>query len=711
MTPRKPEQTAGRTLSMLSGSLSGYIYAMLASQTLVEMPIFGGALYMCARLAVVLFTDYVGAPRRRLPLMARRWTTVLLGALLTLNTLLLLLYPIQMDNPLVWLIFAQILAMTIGEGAGRRLNRLSVTRHMAEGRYRLLTVLSHLIPALALALVFFSTLPEETAWPLLGGYALYAAAALYSQVKTRDDWRMMGHAADDGGLAQMAEAMRRTNAFSTYERLSTLILAAMVMTMVTMYAYFAITAQQVLIYMVLATLCMLIFREAAELILRRRSRKRPPDPTNLMLVGLFLWLYGLMLFSRMLRAGTVQMSNVYVCLGLCASGGTVCITCLERMEQVMAAVARFAAGDDGTGYVRLRAVGLQNASLLGQTLALAALTAMCLVTGKDLPRDAAQIAARFQPLMVVPALLTVLGALLSALRFPLSSRYMDKLSRFLRLQEMGGDNPALKKQLEQVVVARHSQPFGTRLIMALLRPFYRHSLKDADHITEDVNNPLVFLCNHGEFYGPVVCMLYMPVPIRPWVISDIVIDKREVAEYIYRYTLSQQRWLPKPLQWPIARLIGPVSVWLMGQVESIPVFRNKPRELMTTFRRSVEAMEAGDNMLIFPENPDADREHPGYEREGMGELFSGFAMLAPIYFNRTGKRCRFLPMYAHKGARTISFGTEVVYDPDNAPLDERNRLVTEITAQMRALADREEALYQQKKRGAGKPPAAPPQAF
>lgn len=705
MTPRKLEQTAGRTLSMMAGSLTGYIFAMLASQALVRMPIFGGALYMCARLAAVLFTDYVGAPRRALPLTARRWTTVLLGALLALNTLVLLLYPIRMDHPLVWLIFAQTLAMMIGEGAGRRLNRLSVRRSMAEGRYRLLTALAHLIPALALALVYFCTLPAETAWPLLGGYALYASAALYSQVKTRDGWQVMSQAESDAGLAQMAETMRRTNAFSTYERLSTLILAAMVMTMVTMYAYFAITAQQVLIYMVLATLCMLVFREAAELILRRRSRRRPPDPTNLMLVGLFLWLYGLGLFSRMLRAGTVHSSNLYVCLGLCAAGGTVCITCLERMEQVMASVARFAAGDDGTRYVRLRAVGFQNATLLGETLALAALTAMCLVSGNDLPRDAAQIAASFQPLMVVPVLLTVLGALLSALRFPLSSRYMDKLSRFLRLQEQGGDNPALKKQLEQVVVARHRQPFGTRLIMALLRPFYRHALKDADRIAEDVNNPIVFLCNHGEFYGPLVCMLYMPVPLRPWVISDIVIDKREVAEYVYRYTISQQKWLPKPLQWPIARLIGPISVWLMGQVESIPVFRNKPRELMTTFRRSVEAMETGDNLLIFPENPDADREHPGYEREGLGELFSGFAMLAPIYFNRTGKRCRFLPVYAHKGARTISFGTEVVYDPDNAPQDERDRLVTEISAQMRALADREEALYQQKKRGAAKPPA------
>lgn len=176
----------------------------------------------------------------------------------------------------------------------------------------------------------------------------------------------------------------------------------------------------------------------------------------------------------------------------------------------------------------------------------------------------------------------------------------------------------------------------------------------------------------------------------------MVVDKDEVAAYVHKYTISRQRWLPVKLQWPVARLIGRLSVKVMDQLESIPVYRNKLRELMKTFSMSVEAMEAGDNLLIFPENPDGVEQGKGYERSGVGEMFRGFAMLAPVYYNKTGKKCRFLPMFAHKGARTLSFGTPVVYDPDAMGNEERDRIVDAVIAQMQAMADREEQLYTEK---------------
>ena len=497
---------------------------------------------------------------------------------------------------------------------------------------------------------------------------------------------------------QMGDTLRGANAYKTYETLSTLILAALVMTLIVMHTFLAVTAEQLLRRMVLAVATMLISREAAEALLRWREKRRRADPTNLLLIGLFLWLYALMLFARTLGGETVRTVSVYVFLAMCSAGGGLCLTCLARMEDAMMQVAQFTAGGDTAGYGPLRAAQQRLARLLGEMLALAALTVLCFMGGQKLPLDIRQLAASFQPIMVLPALLTVLAALLSLLRFPLSNRWMDKLARFLRLKEEGGDNPALEKQLNNVVVKPHRQPFGTRMLMAVLRPFFRHELKGVENIVPDVNNPIVFLCNHGEIYGPVASMLCMPVPVRPWVISDMAVSKEEVSAYVYKYTFGPATWLG-PLRWPLARLVGPISVWGMNQLECIPVFRNKPRELMTTFRTSVEALQAGDNILIFPENPDADRDHPGYEHGGMGELYRGFVMLAQVYYNRTGKRCRFLPMYAHKGLHTLSFGTEIDYDPDNDPMAERDRVVEEAYGQMTALAEREEALYQAQHKG------------
>ena len=120
------------------------------------------------------------------------------------------------------------------------------------------------------------------------------------------------------------------------------------------------------------------------------------------------------------------------------------------------------------------------------------------------------------------------------------------------------------------------------------------------------------------------------------------------------------------------------------------------RGLRKTCTLSVEAMEAGDNLLIFPENPDGVEQGKGYERAGIGEMFRGFAMLAPIYYNKTGKRCRFLPMFAHKSTRTLSFGTPIIYDPDTPPNEERDRIVDAMIQQMQEMAQREEELYQSK---------------
>lgn len=692
---RQNQGEMSRSTFGLLGDLYAYIFCMLVSQTLVDMPIFGGALYMSGQVATAFYGSFMREHSAYLPAKVQGWRRTLLVLLLLVNLCVLVIYPNQLDSPSLWILFALVLVMLLRDAATLRLVRLSAAQGMEEKRFVLVLCCIQLLHLLVMAAIFLYHLPLEEGLFLLGCYALCSGMAVYGQLKERTDMRMDAGAQPDQ-VQKTRETLSHANAYTSYEKLSALILIAIEMTLVLLYTYLAATARQMLGYMILALACTMISREAAEYVLRRREKRgKTNDPTNLMLTALLLWLYGLIVFNRSIGAQTMQHGYVFISLGMCTAGATICATCMGRMEQTMWAVAKFASG--GTqGFRQMRTAIVEFAILLGQMLALLMLTALCFATGKDLPRDVSQLAARFQPLMVLPAMLTVLAALLSVLKFPLSTRHMEKLSRFLRLREAGGDNPALRKQLESVVVQRRSQPFFIRALMALLRPFYRHELKGVENIQQDEDNPIVFLCNHGELYGPIVCMLYIPVPIRPWSISEMVVDKDEVAAYVHKYTISRQKWLPEKLKWPIANLIGPLSVWVMGQLESIPVYRNKLRELMKTFTLSVEAMEAGDNLLIFPENPDGVEQGKGYERQGVGEMFRGFAMLAPIYYNKTGKRCRFLPMFAHKAARTLSFGTPVAYDPDTPPNEERDRIVDAVIQQMQEMAQREEALYQSK---------------
>lgn len=236
---------------------------------------------------------------------------------------------------------------------------------------------------------------------------------------------------------------------------------------------------------------------------------------------------------------------------------------------------------------------------------------------------------------------------------------------------------------------RHTK--SVRLLMYVLRCVMPHQLKDVDHVSLRDGEPVVYLCNHGQLYGPIAGMLYCPGFTRPWTISELCCSAEEASAYVQRYTLKHKDWAEKKKQ-RVAGFLGRNTLRLMQAVQSIPVFRHKPRKLMNTFRQSVEALVQGANLLIFPEDPDTDPDSPGYKSGRPPALFRGFPMLAQVYYNRTGKCCRFVPVLCHKEGRTVSFGTEILYDPDNDPIAERDRIVEEAYNQLQALYDREEAL-------------------
>ncbi|MBE5769379.1 MAG: 1-acyl-sn-glycerol-3-phosphate acyltransferase [Clostridiales bacterium] len=673
------------------GDVYAFIYCMMISSALTDMPLLGGALYMCGRVTMVFISTFSNP---FVPVMARKLRGVLLGVMLLMSLCVVVVYPISMSNPAVWLVVTVVLAMILRDIVWKRLLDKEAKGAIPRKEMLLWTVVFTLGTACVVSLILMYNLPVTAALPMAGGYILCTMMAYSSLREQRGQADDRLDAPEITQLADLRKNVRAANAYRTYERLSTLVNIAMEMTLVVMYTYLAVTADAIFICMVLAVLTTFAARLLAEKWLHRREKRRATDPTYLMLAGLLIWLFALWVFYRSLQGGQFGQTYAYVCLGLSTVASTLCTTCLKRMEAAVSDAVRFASAESAPAYGQMRRAEQELATLLGQMLALAGLTAMCLVTGKNLPRDGAQLAAAFQPVMLLPALATVVLALMSVFRFPLSSRYIHKLDWFLSIRESGGNNPSLEKMLEDVVVEKHRQPFAIRAMMALLRPFFRHTIKGGEHIVQDENNPIVFLCNHGEIYGPVSSMLYIPVPVRPWVISELTTKPEDVSRYIYKWTFEPMKWLGKASWW-ISKLIGPISVWGMKQLEVIPVFRNKPRELMVTFRRSVEAMEAGDNLLIFPENPDAS-DTPGYADGGMGEMFRGFPMLAQVYYNRTGKRCRFLPMYAHKGMRTLSFSEPIHYDPENDPMAERDRIVEAATAQMKALYEREEALYQEK---------------
>ena len=313
---------------------------------------------------------------------------------------------------------------------------------------------------------------------------------------------------------------------------------------------------------------------------------------------------------------------------------------------------------------------------------------LCLTQGLYASDNLIVVLSGIRPLLVLPALLLVMASIVSVLHFPLNNRSFDKLSRFLGLQQ---ENPALKQQLDEVVVRRHKNRYGAKLIMALIRPFYYHKVIGRENLAEYEDGDMILVCNHGEMYGPIVCNLYLPISFRPWVISELL-DPKVMAQYTYEGTAVRQKWCPDFLKMPLTRLGCTLLLWVLRSIEAIPVYRKHPHELIKTFRLTVEAMQAGDNILLFPEDGEEHAPHErGYVDAGIGKLYTGFAMIAPAYYAKTKRRAVFVPVYASKALRTMSLGKGIVYDPTANQTQEKLRLVTELQGAILAMYEVEKA--------------------
>ena len=659
--------------------LYGYIYCMMLSSILTEVPLFGGILYLCGK-AVIVFSGTVGKNRRFLPAYVKRWMILILVVLLCIGIILAGLFPADIRSAKVWFLYAAVALCLFAEANTDRLARFLRADEPFSERVKIWTILIQVLIMCGMSSIIYVNSGWDKGWAAAAGFLLLILYRIYVTYRLRGSREQIEN---DSELLE--DDFRNAHAYHSVEWVSLLLVMAVELTITSIYALLATNRERLFPAMVVAVLCTVIPAEGGFLLLRRTERKRLKDPTWLLCTGLILWLAGIILCIRMLTDGKIDYVRIYICLVICTVGGSLSMTGLGRIEELMPEAMTASGREIPYGYWKMRTTNWDLARLLGDTLALIALGIFCFANRKGLPQNAEELASRFQPVLSIPVFLVVIGALISAFRFPLSKRYIEKIRKLMKLKEAGEENPALREQVAKVIIEPYRQPYLSRFLIFLCRLHFRCKVINADHIVTDDNNPLVFLCNHGEFYGPMACKIYIPVPIRAWANSTMMFDQKSVSEYIYENTTSKQEKMPEAEKRILARMAAWLSVNVMGQLECIPVYKDSPLKLRETFRLTMEAMETGDNILIFPENPEQK-----YPREGIGELSPGFLMLADIYWKRKGKKMRMLPMYADKKHRTITFGTVIEYNPDNRFKDEQERIVRETLNQIRSFANGKE---------------------
>ena len=199
----------------------------------------------------------------------------------------------------------------------------------------------------------------------------------------------------------------------------------------------------------------------------------------------------------------------------------------------------------------------------------------------------------------------------------------------------------------------------------------RHPVHGMEHVAEQ---PAVFVGRHQDMYGPVEMMAWLPLEFRVWTLS-ILMNRQECYNHFSGYTFPERYNIPRPMAKVFAGMVAPLAQSFFRSMGAIPVYRGR-KEILTTFRQSVQALKEGHNLLIMPE-----RDYTN-ESQDAGELYTGFVHLAQLYFRATGHALRFYPVYPSKQDAAIYVESPIVYDPEAPFAVERERIIRELQAEL-----------------------------
>ena len=182
--------------------------------------------------------------------------------------------------------------------------------------------------------------------------------------------------------------------------------------------------------------------------------------------------------------------------------------------------------------------------------------------------------------------------------------------------------------------------------------------------------------NHTQMNGPIIGELYFPG--KPFICcAGQMMHLKEVPHYAYTDFWSfKPRWC-RPWYKLLAYLITPLSLLLFNNARTIAVYHDS--RLITTFRRSIERLQEGHSILIFPEKNKR-------WNNVLYDFQDKFIDLARFYYRRSGKILSFVPVYNAPALHETLIGKPIPFDPSRPIEEERARLCAALKDAITALA-------------------------
>lgn len=202
-----------------------------------------------------------------------------------------------------------------------------------------------------------------------------------------------------------------------------------------------------------------------------------------------------------------------------------------------------------------------------------------------------------------------------------------------------------------------------RWLVWLFSPKFR--IEGRENIPDEA---CVIVGNHSQMYGPISAELYTPVVHDTWCAGEMM-DKHEVAEYAYHDFWAEKPFWNRWFFWLVSRMIGPLAELIFTNADTVAVYHDA--RVIETFRDSMERLQQGRSMVIFPE-------HNAGHNNIVHDFQNKFVDLARFYYRKTSHELMFVPLYVAPRLKTLYYGKPIRFRHEVPIAEERKRICTEL---------------------------------
>lgn len=174
-------------------------------------------------------------------------------------------------------------------------------------------------------------------------------------------------------------------------------------------------------------------------------------------------------------------------------------------------------------------------------------------------------------------------------------------------------------------------------------------------------SPCVYIGHHQNMYGPITFMTFCPVYVRMWV-YNMFLDKADCYDQFYNYTFLNRYKIHPALSKIYAKILSCFIPKLLNSMHALPVYRINSQDMHNIYKTiedSVDALINNERVVIFPDIDYTSKE------PYTGRLYSGFAKIDKLYFEKTGRHVDFIPVYISKSKKKMILGEKFSVDEDN----------------------------------------------